>query len=85
MRPGREKLMAYKQWDEAETNTYLVKSDNWGNHTLVRKSDNKSLFFQGDDARALDEFLGQSMNEMFDYWLSQYECIEDWDISDDND
>ena len=58
--------MAYKQWDEAETNTYIVKSDNWGNHTLVRKSDNSSLFFQGDDARALDEFLGQSMDEMFD-------------------
>ena len=80
--------MGYKQWDEAETNTYLVKSDNWGNHTLVRKSDNSSLFFQGDDARRFDDVLSQvirtGMDEMFDYWLSQYECIEDWDVSEND-
>jgi hypothetical protein len=41
-----------------ETVFYRARQDRFGNGEIVRVSDGASVFFQGEDARAFDESLG---------------------------
>ena len=60
----------------SESAGYKIMRDRLGNYTLIRKSDLKSLYFQGDDALTIEEAANHPKFNL-DVWASDYDsCIE---------
>jgi len=63
----------------SESDGYKITRDRFGNYTLIRKSDGKSLYFQGDDALMVEEEVNHPQFKL-DEWASNYDaCIQSWE------
>lgn len=63
----------------SESDGYKITRDRFGNYTLIRKSDGKSLYFQGDDALVIEEEANHPKFDL-DWWASNYDaCIQSWE------
>jgi len=63
----------------SESDGYKITRDRFGNYTLTRKSDGKSLYFQGDDALVIEEEVTHPQFKL-DEWASNYDaCIQSWE------
>ena len=63
----------------SESAGYKIMRDRLGNYTLIRKSDGKSLYFQGDDALLIEEEANHPKFNL-DEWASNYDaCIQSWE------
>ena len=63
----------------SESDGYKITRDRFGNYTLTRKSDGKSLYFQGDDALMIEQEANHPQFKL-DEWASNYDaCIQSWE------
>jgi hypothetical protein len=68
----------YRKWVAAETESFRLEADNWGNFTLIRFADATSLFFQGGDAVEIaSEIETDGFN--LDAWADAYVGTVKWD------